>query len=62
MVGLADAVTVHSTFLQKRYGGVIVRSGPNMATFEAVMKTEAAAEAMAYDGVLPETLVITVEA
>lgn len=35
---------------------------PDMAAFEAVMKTEAAAEAMAYDGVLPETLVITVEA
>ena len=28
----------------------------------AAMKTEAAAEAMAYDGVLPETLVILVEA
>jgi len=28
----------------------------------AAMKTEAAAEAMAYDGVLPETMVILVEA
>ena len=28
----------------------------------AAMQTEAAAEAMAYDGVLPETLVILVEA
>ena len=28
----------------------------------AAMETEAAAEAMAYDGVLPETLVILVEA
>jgi hypothetical protein len=40
----------------------VVMDVPNMDTFEAVMKTEAAAEAMAYDGVLPETLVITVEA
>jgi hypothetical protein len=28
----------------------------------AAMETEAAAEAMAYDGVLPETVVILVEA
>jgi glycosyltransferase involved in cell wall biosynthesis len=34
LVRLADAVTVHSTFLQRRYGGVIVRSGPNMTTFD----------------------------
>lgn len=35
---------------------------PDMAAFEAVMQTEAAAEAMAQDGVLADTLVILVEA
>ena len=35
---------------------------PDMDTLTAAMQTEAAAEAMAYDGVLPETLVILVEA
>jgi hypothetical protein len=35
---------------------------PDMKALEAVMQTPAAADAMAYDGVLPETLVITVEA
>jgi hypothetical protein len=34
----------------------------DMEVVMAAMKTEAAAEAMAYDGVLPETLVILVEA
>ena len=31
---------------------------PDMDAFTAAMKSEGAAEAMAYDGVLPETLVI----
>ena len=35
---------------------------PDMAAFTGAMQTEAAAEAMAHDGVLPETLVILVEA
>ncbi len=35
---------------------------PDMAVFASAMQTEAAAEAMAHDGVLPETLVILVEA
>jgi hypothetical protein len=35
---------------------------PDMDAFTAAMQTEAAAEAMAYDGVLPETLVVLVEA
>ena len=35
---------------------------PDMDALMAAMQTEAAAEAMAYDGVLPETLVILVEA
>jgi hypothetical protein len=34
----------------------------DMDAFAAAMQTEAGAEAMAYDGVLPETLVILVEA
>jgi len=34
----------------------------DMDAFTAAMQTEAGAEAMAYDGVLPETLVILVEA
>ena len=34
----------------------------DMDAVMAFMKTEAAAEAMAYDGVVPETLVILVEA
>jgi hypothetical protein len=35
---------------------------PDMDVVMAAMQTEAGAEAMAYDGVLPETLVILVEA
>ena len=35
---------------------------PDMETLQAAMATEGAAEAMAHDGVLPETLVILVEA
>jgi hypothetical protein len=34
----------------------------DMDALAAVMQTEGASEAMAYDGVLPETLVILVEA
>jgi hypothetical protein len=34
----------------------------DMDVFQAAMQSEGAAEAMAYDGVLPETLVILVEA
>jgi len=35
---------------------------PDMDVVMALMQSEAGAEAMAYDGVLPETLVILVEA
>ena len=35
---------------------------PDMEALKTAMQTEAAAEAMAHDGVLPETLVILVEA
>ena len=34
----------------------------DLDVFQAAMQSEGAAEAMAYDGVLPETLVILVEA
>jgi hypothetical protein len=35
---------------------------PDMNALMAAMETKAAADAMSHDGVLPETLVITVEA
>jgi hypothetical protein len=35
---------------------------PDMETLQTAMETEGAAEAMAHDGVLPETLVILIEA
>ena len=35
---------------------------PDMSTLMSAMKTKAAADAMEYDGVLPESLVILVEA
>ena len=35
---------------------------PDMSALMSAMKTKAAADAMAYDGVLPESLVILVEA
>ena len=35
---------------------------PDMDAVMSAMETEAATDAMAYDGVLPETLVILVEA
>jgi hypothetical protein len=40
----------------------LVMDVPDMDALAAAMETEAAAAAMAYDGVLPETLVILVEA
>jgi hypothetical protein len=39
----------------------LVMDVPDMDAVMAAMETEAAAEAMAYDGVLPETLVILLE-
>ena len=39
----------------------LVMDVPDMDALMAAMETEAAADAMAYDGVLPETLVILVE-
>jgi hypothetical protein len=40
----------------------LVMDVPDMAAVMGAMETEAATETMAYDGVLPETLVILVEA
>jgi hypothetical protein len=40
----------------------LVMDVPDMDAVMAAMDTEAARDAMAYDGVLPETLVILVEA
>jgi hypothetical protein len=40
----------------------IVMDVPDMDAVMAAMETQAAADAMAHDGVLPETLVILVEA
>jgi hypothetical protein len=35
---------------------------PDMETFGAAMQSMGAADAMAYDGVLPETVVVCIEA
>lgn len=40
----------------------LVMDVPDLDAVMAAMETEAATDAMAYDGVLPETLVILVEA
>jgi hypothetical protein len=40
----------------------LVMDVPDMGAVMGAMETEAAADAMAHDGVLPETLVILVEA
>ena len=39
----------------------VVMDVPDINALQAVMQTKAAADAMAYDGVVPETLVILVE-
>ncbi len=41
---------------------VMAYHDPDLDALMAAMETEAAADAMAYDGVLPETVVILVEA
>ena len=40
----------------------LVMDVPDMGAVMGAMESEAAADAMAYDGVLPETLVILIEA
>ena len=39
----------------------LVMDVPDMSALTSAMKSKAAADAMAYDGVLPETLVVLVE-
>ena len=57
-------VTNNRTFVDpqnpRRVG--LLMDVPDMDAVMAAMETEAAAEAMAHDGVVPETLVILVEA
>ena len=46
---------------QKPTRVAVLMDVPDMSALAAAMKSKAAADAMAYDGVLPETLVILVE-
>jgi hypothetical protein len=57
-------VTNIRTFVspQDRSKVAVLMDVPDMDAMMALMQTAAAADAMAYDGVLPETLVILVEA
>jgi hypothetical protein len=56
-------VTNIRTFVdpENRTRVAVLMDVPDLDAVMATMETEAAAEAMAYDGVLPETMVITVE-
>jgi hypothetical protein len=56
-------VTNIRTFVdpENRTRVAVLMDVPDLDAVMAAMETEAAAEAMAYDGVLPETMVITVE-
>ena len=51
--------TFHDPAGSKRVGLIV--EIPDFAAFEELMQTEAAAEAMKYDGVHPETLLILSE-
>jgi hypothetical protein len=57
-------VTGIKTFVdpQNSNRAAVLMDIPDMDAVMAALQTEAGAEAMAYDGVLPETLVILVEA
>lgn len=60
----ANGVTNIRTFVDPRDSTrvALMMDVADLATFAAVMKTNEAAEAMAFDGVVPESLVILVEA
>ena len=60
----ANGVTNIRTFVdpQNPKRVAVVMDVPDMDALNAVMQSPAAAEAMAHDGVAPETLVILVEA
>ena len=47
---------------ENRTRGGVMMDVPDMDALVAAMETQGAADAMEYDGVLPETLVILVEA
>jgi hypothetical protein len=57
-------VTNIRTFVdpEKRSRVGVLLDVPDMDAFVAAMETQEAADAMEYDGVLPETLVVLVEA
>jgi hypothetical protein len=61
---LAHGVTNIRTFVdpQDSTRVALMMDVADIANFAAVMKTNEAAEAMAFDGVVPESLVILVEA
>ena len=56
-------VTNIRTFIDRKNPthGTLIMDIPDMDAFNAAMQFEGAAYAMAYDGVLPETLVVLVE-
>ena len=59
-LGVSDIRTFVDPENPTRVG--LVMDVPDMDAVMAAMETQAAADAMAYDGVLPETLVILIEA
>ena len=59
-LGVTNIRTFVAPDNQTRVG--LVMDVPDMGAVMGAMESEAAADAMAYDGVLPETLVILVEA
>jgi hypothetical protein len=59
-VGITDIRTFVDPHNPRR--AAVLMDVPDLEAFEAVMQTPGAAEAMSDDGVLPETLVILIEA
>ena len=60
----AHGITNIRTFVDPKNPNhvAVMMDVPDLNTFAAAMQTQAAADAMAYDGVVPETLVVLVEA
>lgn len=59
-IGVANIRTFVDPSNPNRVG--LVMDVPDMAALQELMKSQAAADAMAHDGVIPESLVILVEA
>ena len=59
-LGVSNIRTFVDPQNRRRVG--VLMDVPDMETLQKAMETDGAAEAMAHDGVLPETLVILVEA